>query len=106
MWSRAVQMGSGGCVKVFENIVKDKGINLAKASNEDIIRAIYEECARLDTPKGSAKKILAKDGDDLEITGQCLVYFSSSKSDVQAGVYDRLVNKEIKEALELLKKFG
>jgi len=102
IWSRAVQMG--GCATVFERAVK--GMDLAKATDEDIIRAIYKECARLDTPKGSAKKIVAKDGDKYNITGKCLKYFASSDSENQAGVYNRLVNEEIKEALELLKKFG
>lgn len=103
IWSRAVQMG--GCATVFERAVK--GMDLDKASDEDIIRAIYKECAIVERPEEGENEILAKDaGKYNNIIGKCLKYFPSSNSENQAGIYVRLVEEEPKEALALLKKFG
>lgn len=104
IWSRGVQMG--GCSVVFARAVE--GMDLSTASDEDIIKAIYEENSRLTTKKRdeSSKIIKAEHGDKYGITGKYLYYFASSNSENQASVYNRLANEEIKEALKMLKKFG
>jgi len=104
IWSRGVQMG--GCGIVFSRAVT--GMDLSKVSDEDIIRAIYAESSKLtDTPPYSnSKKINAEDGGKYGITGKYLYYFSTNGSNVQAGVYNRLTNTELNEALKLFKEVG
>ena len=95
-----------GCATIFARAVE--GMDLSKASDEDIIRAIYKENSKLTTKKrdDNSKKIKAEHGEKYGITGKYLYYFASSNSENQAGVYNRLANEEIKEALRMLKKFG
>lgn len=84
------------------------GMDLSKATDEEIIRAIYKECSKVTSvaPKSTSIKIEAAHGDKYGITGQYLYYFSSSDSKTQASVYNRLANTELNEALEMLKQFG
>lgn len=104
IWSRAVQ--HGGCATIFERATS--GMDLDKASDEEIIRAIYKESGKVvsTAPNSSSKKILAKDGDKYGITGKYLKYFSKNSSKVQAGVYNRLHITELNEALKMLKAYG
>lgn len=104
IWSRGVQMNE--CAVIFGRAVE--GMDLTTATDEEIIRAIYKENAKLTStpPKGSSIRISAADGDKYGITGKYLYYFSTNASDVQAGVYNRLTNTELNEALRLLEMYG
>ena len=105
IWSRSVQHG-GNCSSVFEKATA--GMDLSKATDEEIIRAIYAESGKTTNtpPNAYSKKITAKDKALYNISGDYMAYFSRSDSHTQAGVYNRLHNTELNEALEMLKIYG
>lgn len=116
IWSRAVQHGVGskspGLLYVLEVAFKD--MDMATATDEQLIRAIYKESGKLveDAPSTSSKKM---DADEVkkskskaikgvadEVDGKYMGYFSKSGNEMQAGVYYRLNKGEPEQALKLL----
>ena len=104
IWSRAVQ--HGGCSTIFQRATAN--MDLSKASDEEIIKALYKESGKVvnTPPHNDSIEITTKDREKYNIPGKYLYYFSRNSSNTQAGVYNRLHNTEINDALEMLKNYG
>ena len=106
IFSTAIQHGpQGSCDRVFKLALKDLGGWKTTLTEKQLINAIYYERSEVTptAPKSGAIKIASTTTSrSLGIAGKYLVHFYSCSSATQIGVYDRLHNKERKDALSLL----
>ncbi|USG65672.1 hypothetical protein NDK47_26840 [Brevibacillus ruminantium] len=98
LWSRAVQHGGAGGAKVFKEALKN--LDLATATDEDIIRAVYKESGKVvDSGKN---QMLSQKAKTNGVHGKYMKYFSGNSSDIQMGVWERLNIREPEAALKML----
>lgn len=106
IFSTAVQHGpQGSCERIFKLALKDLGGWKTSLSEKQLINAIYYERSEVTSkaPAASAKRIASTSASkSLGIADKYLLHFYSCSSSTQIGVYDRLHNKERKDALAML----
>ena len=106
IWSRAVQLGVGGCVSMM-NYVFGKIGDFANQPESELIQAIYEESGEV-LPKTSSTKYYMS-GDTAEkygVAGMYMSWFTGSSGSVQLGVYTRLRINEPAKAQNMLAVYG
>ena len=93
VWSRSVQHGWSGGASVITNAFE--GIDLTSVSEEEMIRAIYSESGRVvDYPPHVNSQPM--------YDGRYMKYYSGNSAAVQQGVWSRLNEHELNDALRML----
>lgn len=106
IWSRAVQLGVGGCVSMM-NYVFGKIGDFANQPESLLIDAIYEESGEVLPKTSSTKNYMSGDtAEKYGVAGMYLSWFPSASGDVQLGVYSRLRINEPAKAQNMLAVYG
>jgi hypothetical protein len=118
LWSRAVHHGPE-VAYVIRNVLGN--IDWKNATDEQIVRAIYAESGSTKDTGGKDHKQITEDNirasskphevdwylktaRDNGLLGKYMKYFWANEARDQVGVWNRLNNEELQEALDLLKK--
>ena len=106
IWSRAVQLGVGGCVSMMDYVFGKIG-EFANQPESQLIDAIYEESGEVLPKTSSTKNYMSGDtAEKYGVAGMYLSWFPSASGEVQLGVYSRLRINEPAKAQNMLAVYG
>lgn len=105
LWSRAVQLGTGGAASMMDYAFTALG-GFANQNEADIIQAIYAECSEVRAPKAGESTMSGSTAEKYGVAGKVLSWFSGNSGDVQLGVYLRLGINEPARAQNMLATYG
>lgn len=109
VWSRSVQHGASGALKVIGRAFDALG-GFQGQSEEAIIRAIYTESGMALSPSSSSQTVVTSESakqyvdsnGNYRIYGKYLKYYSGSSASVQYGVWKRLNIDELNDLVALI----